>query len=56
MQFDRVYDIQNGVSVPQRMESKADVRFIGPVELNINYSKFSKEDTDVAGIATDPQP
>jgi len=55
MQFDRVYDIQNGVSVPQRMESKADVRFIGPVQLSINYSKFSKEDSDVAGIATDPQ-
>ena len=55
MQFDRVYDIQNGVAVPQRLESKADVRFIGPVELNINYSKFSKEDTDVADIATDPQ-
>jgi len=55
MQFDRVYDIQNGVAVPQRMASKADVRFIGPVELNVNYSKFSKEDTDVADIATDPQ-
>jgi hypothetical protein len=56
MQFVRVYEIQNGVSVPQRLESKAEVRFIGPVELNINYLKFSKEDADtVAGVATDPQ-
>ena len=29
MQFVREYEIQNGVSIPQRMESKADVRFIG---------------------------
>ena len=55
MQFVRVYDIQNGVAVPQRMESTAEVRFIGPVELNVNYFKFSKEDADVAGVATDPQ-
>jgi hypothetical protein len=56
MQFVRVYDIQNGVAVPQRLESKAEVRLIGPVQLNINYSKFSKEDSDaVAGGASDPQ-
>jgi len=56
MQFVREYDIQNGVAVPQRMESKADVRFIGPVELNVNYLKFSKEEPDtVAGAASDPQ-
>jgi hypothetical protein len=56
MQFVRVYEIQNGVAVPQRMESKADVRFIGPVELSINYFKFSKEEQDaVAGASSDPQ-
>lgn len=56
MQFVRVYEIQNGVSVPQRLESKADVRFIGPVELNINYMKFSKEEPDTVAGASDPQP
>lgn len=56
MQFVRVYDIQNGVAVPQRMESKADVRFIGPVELNVNYFKFSKEEPDTVAGASDPQP
>ncbi len=57
MQFVRVYDIQNGVAVPQRLESHAEVRIIGPVELNISYSKFSKEDSDtLAGVASDPQP
>ncbi len=56
MQFVRVYDIQNGVAVLQRMESKADVRFIGPVELNVNYFKFSKEEPDAVVGASDPQP
>jgi hypothetical protein len=49
MQFVREYELQNGVSIPQRLESKADVRFIGPVELNINFLRFSKEDQ--AGVA-----
>lgn len=56
MQFVRMYDIQNGVAIPQRMESKADVRFIGPVELNVNYFKFSKEEPDTVAGASDPQP
>jgi Outer membrane lipoprotein-sorting protein len=56
MQFVRMYDIQNGVAIPQRMESKADVRFIGPVELNVNYFKFSKEEPDSVAGASDPLP
>jgi Outer membrane lipoprotein-sorting protein len=56
MQFVRDYDIQNGVAVPQRMESKADVRFIGPVELSVDYFKFSKEEPDTAAAGvSDPQ-
>jgi hypothetical protein len=38
--------LQNGVSVPQRTESKIDARFFGPVELDINYEKFSKDTAD----------
>ncbi len=49
MQFVREYEMQNGVSVPQRLESKADVRFIGPVELNINFLRYTREDQ--AGLA-----
>jgi hypothetical protein len=55
MQFVRDYDIQNGVAVPQRMESKADVRFVGAVELNVSYLKFSKEEPDSVAGASDPQ-
>jgi hypothetical protein len=56
MQFVREYEIQNGVAVPQRMESKADARFYGPIELNVNYFKFSKEEPDTAAAGvSDPQ-
>src|SRR5580693_4748909 len=55
MQFVRDYDIENGVAVPQRMESKADVRFVGAVELNVSYLKFSKEEPDSVAGASDPQ-
>jgi hypothetical protein len=56
MQFVREYELQNGVSMPQRLQSKAEVRFIGPVELNINYLRFSKEDQeDVTAASADQQ-
>lgn len=56
MQFVREYAFQDGVSVPQRMESKADVRFIGSVQLNINYLRYSKDDEeDTVAAATDQQ-
>lgn len=43
MQFVREYEMQNGVSIPQRTESRVETRFFGPVELNINYLTFSKD-------------
>ncbi len=52
MQFVRVYELQNGVSVPQRTESRVETRFFGKVELNINYLTFSK-DAAQAGTGTD---
>ena len=55
MQFVREYEIQDGVSVPQRLESKAEVRFIGPVELNINYLRYSKDEAETAATASDQQ-
>lgn len=56
MQFVRTYDIQNGVSVPQRVEAKAEVHFIGPIQLNISYLKFSKaEEADAVASSTADQ-
>ena len=48
VQFVRNYDLQNGMSVPQRTESRVETRFFGKVELNVNYLTFSK-DTAQAG-------
>lgn len=48
VQFVRDYDLQNGVSLPQRTESQVETRFFGKVELNVNYLTFSK-DTAQAG-------
>lgn len=43
MQFVREYELQNGVSLPQRTETRVQTRFFGNVELNINYLTFSKD-------------
>jgi hypothetical protein len=53
MQFVRDYNLQNGVSVPQRTESRVETRFFGQVELNINYLTFSKD--AAAGGADDAE-
>jgi hypothetical protein len=47
MQFVRNYELQNGVSIPQRTESRVETRLFGPVELNINYLTFSKDDAQL---------
>ena len=47
VEFVRDYELENGVSMPQRTESRVQTRFFGKVELNINYLTFSK-DTDEA--------
>lgn len=46
MEFVRDYQLADGVSVPQRMESKVETRFFGPVELNVNFATFSKTQTE----------
>jgi Outer membrane lipoprotein-sorting protein len=51
MQFVREYELQNGVSLPQRTESRVQTRFFGKVELNINYLTFSKDSAAVGGDA-----
>jgi hypothetical protein len=47
MQFVRDYEIQNGVSIPQRTESQVETRFFGKVELSINYLTFSKDQASI---------
>ncbi len=46
--FVLTFNVENGIAVPQRMESRADTHIFGPVELNINYTHFSRESDEVA--------
>jgi hypothetical protein len=56
MQFVQMFGMQDdGVSIPQRLESKADVRFFGSVEFTVNFLKFSKEEADASSGLTDQQ-
>lgn len=41
VQFERAYQVQDGVAVPEYMSSRIDTRLVGPVELNIEYSNFA---------------
>jgi hypothetical protein len=41
VEFTRAIAIHNGVAVPQSLSSTINVRLIGKVELNINYSNFT---------------
>lgn len=53
MEFVRDYELTNGVSVPQRVESKVETRFFGPVELNMNFASFSKDEAEAASAQAD---
>src|SRR5438105_13957760 len=55
MEFVRSYELQNGVSIPQHVESTVDTRLFGTVELNIHFTHFCKDpeaaDSDIASSA-----
>ncbi len=42
VEFERQFAIQNGMSVPRKMNSTIDVRLIGIVDLEINYSNIEQ--------------
>ncbi len=50
MEFVRFYETENGVSRLQRLESRAVTRLFGPVTLNINFGKVSREE-DARSVA-----
>ncbi|MBV9269275.1 MAG: hypothetical protein JO061_24105 [Acidobacteriaceae bacterium] len=54
VQFERDFAVKNGVAVPEHMSSTIDVRLIGPVHLDIDYSDFEQNadaDSDDTGQA-----
>ena len=53
MEFVRTYELRNGVSIPQRIESKVDTRLFGPVALSISFSNFAKDpESEVLALAS----
>ena len=48
VEFTRRYDIRDGMSVPRRTESVADVRIVGKAELTIDYTNFALGDATEA--------
>jgi len=46
VEFERNFNIQNGVAVPQNLSSTIDARLIGKIELYINYSNFTPNGAD----------
>lgn len=56
VEFERAYDIQNGLAVPEHMNSSIDTRLVGRVELNVKYSNFAPSAPSVENdCATPPE-
>lgn len=45
VEFVNEYEIQNGVAIPKRFQSTADVRVFGRAELDVDFSNFSRQET-----------
>ena len=52
MEFVRTYELQNGVSIPQRVESLVDTRLFGRVQMNINFTHFCKDPNPEQAVAS----
>lgn len=46
MEFVQDYEIRNGVAIPKHFQGTADIRIVGRAELSIDYSKFSRQETE----------
>ncbi len=54
MEFVRQYELENGIAIPQHVESRIDTRLFGPVALTINFTHFCKspEGDEIASATT----
>jgi hypothetical protein len=52
VQFERAYEIRNGIQIPEHTNSTINTRLVGRVELNVKYSNFAV--TEGAGGGFDP--
>lgn len=53
IEFVRTYLVKDGLAVPQHIESKVQTRIFGPVNVNVNFTNFSKDSgQDLATAST----
>jgi len=52
-EFVRTYKIEDGVAIPQHIDSVIKTRIVGPVELSINFEKAAPEDETASAEAGD---
>lgn len=55
VEFERAYKIQNGIAVPQYMNSTIDARLVGKVELSISYFNFQPVTEQSSAVSEGPQ-
>ena len=58
MEFVRTYDMQDGVSRPQHIDSVVQTRIVGPVELSINFNNYTRapdDESEVPAAGADSQ-
>jgi hypothetical protein len=51
VEFVRDFSIQNGVAIPQHMESTIDARLVGKVNLSVDYSRFELGEGEEKGTS-----
>jgi len=51
VEFVRVYEIQGGVALPRRIESKVETRLVGRAELTVEFSNFTRADPETEQLA-----
>jgi hypothetical protein len=44
IQFERDYELRDGVSIPKHIASRVDTRIVGRAELQIDFSNFTKQE------------
>ena len=51
IEFVREYELRDGVSYPKHIQSTVETRIVGKAEISIDYSNYTKADTQVAESA-----
>jgi len=55
IEFVRTYEVMDGIALPQHIESRVETRIFGPVNVDVNFTHFSKDPAqDIATINSSP--